>query len=114
MYIAYGINIDNVGSADFHDYLLVSVTRRNCVLAQFLAGWGKGLPILRGEFLVRVMPRSPARFRLSSKDHKTRTGLKVELIEAPGLWGERMRPRRNRRSYRRTAGMMPRKPRRRR
>jgi hypothetical protein len=35
------------------------------------------------------MPRSPARFRLSIKDNQTRTGLKVELIEAPGLWGER-------------------------
>ena len=35
------------------------------------------------------MPRSPARFRLSIKDNKTRVGLKVELIEAPGLWGER-------------------------
>jgi hypothetical protein len=35
------------------------------------------------------MPRAPARFRLSIKDNRTRTGLKVELIEAPGLWGER-------------------------
>ena len=33
------------------------------------------------------MPRLPARFRPSIKDNQTRTGLKVELIEAPGLWG---------------------------
>ena len=35
------------------------------------------------------MSRSAARFRLSVKDTKTRTALKVELIEARGLWGER-------------------------
>lgn len=35
------------------------------------------------------MARSNARFRLSIKDNKTRTGIKVELIEARGLWGER-------------------------
>ena len=35
------------------------------------------------------MPRANARFRLSIKDNKTRTALKVELIDAPGLWGER-------------------------
>jgi hypothetical protein len=35
------------------------------------------------------MPRSVARFRLSIKDNKTRERIKVELIEAPGLWGER-------------------------
>ncbi len=35
------------------------------------------------------MPRAIARFRLSIKDRKTKTGLKVELIDAPGLWGER-------------------------
>jgi hypothetical protein len=35
------------------------------------------------------MPRAAARFRLSIKDKKIGTHLKVELIEAPGLWGER-------------------------
>jgi hypothetical protein len=35
------------------------------------------------------MPRSPARFRLSIKDNQTRTLIKVELIEAPGICGER-------------------------
>lgn len=35
------------------------------------------------------MPRAMARFRLSLKDNKTNTVLKVELIDAPGLWGER-------------------------
>jgi hypothetical protein len=35
------------------------------------------------------MPRADARFRLSFKDKKTGAGLKVELIESPGLWGER-------------------------
>lgn len=35
------------------------------------------------------MPKSDARFRVSIKDNKTRTGIKVELIDAPGLWGER-------------------------
>jgi hypothetical protein len=35
------------------------------------------------------MPRANARFRLSLKDRKTGVALKVELIEAPGLWGER-------------------------
>ncbi|MBK8474928.1 MAG: hypothetical protein IPL39_01090 [Opitutaceae bacterium] len=35
------------------------------------------------------MPTSPARFRISIKDQHTRTGLKVELIDAPGPWGER-------------------------
>lgn len=35
------------------------------------------------------MPRAIARFRLSIKDRKDETTLKVELIETPGLWGER-------------------------
>jgi hypothetical protein len=35
------------------------------------------------------MPTSPARFRISIKDQHTGTGLKVELIDAPGIWGER-------------------------
>ena len=35
------------------------------------------------------MPRLVARFRLSIKDNKSRAGIKVELIEARGLWGER-------------------------
>jgi hypothetical protein len=39
--------------------------------------------------LVSLMPRAAARFRLSIKDRKTGTALKVELIESPGLWGER-------------------------
>jgi hypothetical protein len=35
------------------------------------------------------MGRSPARFRISIKDNKTGRVLKVELIDAQGLWGER-------------------------
>lgn len=35
------------------------------------------------------MPRSAARFRVSIKDNKAGRALKVELIESPGLWGER-------------------------
>jgi hypothetical protein len=35
------------------------------------------------------MPRTAARFRVSIKDNKVGTCLKVELIESPGLWGER-------------------------
>ena len=53
-----------------------------------LAG-AKRLPNSRGEFLVWVMPRAIARFRLSIKGNETRTALKVELIDAPGMWGER-------------------------
>lgn len=47
------------------------------------------MPIFRGEILVELMPKSGARFRVSIKDNKSRTAIKVELIEAPGLWGER-------------------------
>ena len=35
------------------------------------------------------MPTARARFRISIKDHLTGEGLKVELVDAPGLWGER-------------------------
>jgi hypothetical protein len=35
------------------------------------------------------MGRPGARFRLSLKDQKTGEMLKVELIDAPGYWGER-------------------------
>jgi hypothetical protein len=35
------------------------------------------------------MARSKARFRISICDKKTGETLKVELIESPGLWGER-------------------------
>ena len=35
------------------------------------------------------MPTARARFRISIKDHHTGEGLKVELVDAPGLWGER-------------------------
>jgi hypothetical protein len=35
------------------------------------------------------MPRAAARFRLSIKDKKTGAAWKVELIDAPGMWGER-------------------------
>lgn len=35
------------------------------------------------------MPKSGARFWVSIKGNKPRTTIKVELIEAPGLWGER-------------------------
>ena len=47
------------------------------------------LQSFRGEVLVFDMPRSSARFRVSIKDKKLGTHLKVELIDAPGLWGER-------------------------
>ena len=49
----------------------------------------RGLLFLRGEILVAGMPRTKARFRVSRKDNKTGRALKVELIEARGLWGER-------------------------
>ncbi|MBI5382213.1 MAG: hypothetical protein HZA31_09970 [Opitutae bacterium] len=39
--------------------------------------------------MVSLMGRSPARFRISIKDKRTGKALKVELIDAPGLWGER-------------------------
>lgn len=42
-----------------------------------------------GYFLVFIMARSSARFRVSIKDKKTGKAFKVELIEARGLWGER-------------------------
>ena len=35
------------------------------------------------------MPRTAAQYRISIRDNAARTTLKVELIEAPGLWGER-------------------------
>ncbi len=35
------------------------------------------------------MARSPVRFRVSIKDQKSGRALKVELIDAPGMWGER-------------------------
>lgn len=35
------------------------------------------------------MGRPKARFRISIKDNERRRVLKVELIECPGLWGER-------------------------
>lgn len=35
------------------------------------------------------MPRARARFRVSIRDKECGTHLKVELIPAPGLWGER-------------------------
>jgi hypothetical protein len=35
------------------------------------------------------MPRADARFRVSIKDKKSGVALKVELIDALGLWGER-------------------------
>jgi hypothetical protein len=42
------------------------------------------------------MPKAAARFRISIKDNSTRQGIKVELIEAKGLWGEsRWRVRQN-------------------
>ena len=35
------------------------------------------------------MGRPTARFRISIKDHQASTSIKVELIESPGLWGEK-------------------------
>ena len=35
------------------------------------------------------MARQRARFRISIKDHQASTGIKVELIESRGLWGEK-------------------------
>ena len=36
-----------------------------------------------------TMPTARARFRISITDHHTGAGLEVELVDAPGLWGER-------------------------
>ena len=44
---------------------------------------------MRCVILVGDMGRSSARFRISIKGNKTGRALKVELIDAPGLWGER-------------------------
>ncbi len=42
------------------------------------------------------MPKTAARFRISLNDNSTGRGIKVELIEAKGLWGEsRWRVRQN-------------------
>ena len=41
-----------------------------------------------GNLFVGAMPRANARFRISIKDNKTRRGIKVELREAPGWWGQ--------------------------
>ncbi|MEO5959239.1 MAG: hypothetical protein ABIR80_08990, partial [Opitutaceae bacterium] len=49
----------------------------------------KGLPMLRGEFLSGGMARTPARFRVSIKDNMAKRSLKIELVDASGLWGER-------------------------
>ena len=49
----------------------------------------KGLQEGGGKLFVGTMPRANARFRVSIKDNKTRRGIKVELIEAPGRWDER-------------------------
>ena len=35
------------------------------------------------------MPIPRARFRISIKDQQAGDSMKVELIDAPGLWGER-------------------------
>jgi hypothetical protein len=35
------------------------------------------------------MPRVNARFRISIKDKVTGRAVKIELIDAPGMWGER-------------------------
>jgi len=40
-------------------------------------------------FFAGTLPTARARFRISIKDHHTGDGLKVELVDAPGLWGER-------------------------
>lgn len=40
-------------------------------------------------FLAGTMPTARARFRISITDHHTGAGLEVELVDAPGLWGER-------------------------
>ncbi len=48
------------------------------------------LLISMGKFVVGARPRSAARFYLSIRDNKTCEGIKVELIEAPGVserWG---------------------------
>ena len=38
---------------------------------------------------MRGRPKTRARFRISIKDNKRRERIKVELIAAAGLWGER-------------------------
>jgi hypothetical protein len=40
------------------------------------------------QFFVRRMGRPRARFRLSIKDQRSGDSLKVELIDAPGFWGD--------------------------
>ena len=35
------------------------------------------------------MARAPARFRISINDNLARLAVKIELIDAPGLWGDR-------------------------
>lgn len=47
------------------------------------------LRVFQCKILVGSMGRSAARFRISIKDNQSSTNLKVELIESPGLWGER-------------------------
>lgn len=47
------------------------------------------LRLLQCTFLVFGMGRLPAQFRISICDKKTGETLKVELIDSPGLWGER-------------------------
>lgn len=43
----------------------------------------------RGQISRFDVARARASFRLSFKDQRTGESLKLELIDAPGLWGER-------------------------
>jgi hypothetical protein len=62
----------------------------------------RDLSISRCIFCVWSMGRQIARFRISIKDQQTSKMIKVELIECPGLWGEkRFRLRVNNREPRR-------------
>jgi hypothetical protein len=49
----------------------------------------RGLPLLRCTFLNWAMGRSKSRFRISICDKESGESLKVELIDAAGLWSER-------------------------
>jgi hypothetical protein len=47
------------------------------------------LLLARGQIFGSGVARPRASFRLSFKDQRSGETLKIELIDAPGLWGER-------------------------
>jgi hypothetical protein len=54
-----------------------------------MIAWFKGLRISGEEFLGGHPADLAGPLRISIKDHHTGDGPKVELVDAPGLWGER-------------------------